>query len=76
VPGYRVFVCAASADKANGLDHGIPERLLQRNGRWKSQVAFEGYIEDEMGLRLFVQEYSNARHRARVEPATQAEDEQ
>ncbi len=60
----------------DGLDHGIHKRLLQHNGQWTSKVAFEGYIEDEMGLCLLVQEYSNVRHSTRAEPATQDQDEQ
>eukprot|EP00961_Rhodomonas_salina_P039178 526747-Rhodomonas_salina.2 len=58
------------------LDRGIPERLLQSNWLWKSQLAFEGYINnrDELGLLwlcLFAQEHVKAPD-ARAPNAVQA----
>jgi hypothetical protein len=32
----------------------IPERLLKANGRWKSDIAKDGYIKRKMGNRLSV----------------------
>ena len=33
---------------------GIPDRLFKRHGRWKSETAKDGYIEDSMENRLQV----------------------
>jgi len=33
---------------------GVPDRLLKRNGRWKSKNAKDGYIEDSLEQRFFV----------------------
>jgi len=33
---------------------GIPDRLFKRHGRWKSEDAKDGYIEDSLEQRLSV----------------------
>ena len=33
---------------------GIPDRLFKRHGRWRSEKAKDGYIQDSMALRLSV----------------------
>ena len=33
---------------------GVPDRLFKRHGRWQSENAKDGYIEDPLESRLFV----------------------
>ena len=33
---------------------GIPDRLFKRHGRWRSEKAKDGYIQDSMADRLLV----------------------
>ena len=43
---------AGGATAAAGL--GVPDRLFKRHGRWKSDTAKDGYVEDPMEGRLRV----------------------
>ena len=40
---------ATSAAKA-----GVPDRVFKRHGRWKSEIAKDGYVEDSVESRLAV----------------------
>ena len=33
---------------------GVPDRLLKRHGRWRSETAKDGYIKDSVERRLTV----------------------
>ena len=37
-------------------NNGVPDRLFKRHGRWKSESAKDGYIENSLEARLFVSE--------------------
>ena len=37
-------------------NNGVPDRLFKRHGRWKSESAKDGYIEDSLEARLYVSE--------------------
>lgn len=41
----------ASAAAANS---GVPDRVFQRHGRWKSTTAKDGYVEDSTDVKLSV----------------------
>jgi hypothetical protein len=40
----------------------IPERLLKAHGRWKSDIAKDGYIKENMRNRLFLKIYTFSIH--------------
>jgi integrase len=42
---------------ADGVDGGIPDRVIKQAGRWRSEACFEGYIADEVALRSHVNAY-------------------
>ena len=33
---------------------GVPDRVFKRHGRWKSEIAKDGYVEDSVESRLAV----------------------
>ena len=33
---------------------GVPDRLFKRHGRWRSEVAKDGYVKDSVEARLSV----------------------
>ena len=33
---------------------GVPDRVFQRHGRWKSATAKDGYVEDSTDVKLSV----------------------
>ena len=35
---------------------GIPDRLFKRHGRWRSEIAKDGYVKDSMSALLSVSE--------------------
>ena len=43
------------------LHAGVAERLIQRNGRWTSVSAFEGYLDDEVTLTQRIAAFRAAR---------------
>ena len=43
------------------LHAGVAERLIQRNGRWTSVSAFEGYLDDEVALTQRIAAFRAAR---------------
>ena len=46
--GLRAGGATAAANK------GIPDRLFQRHGRWRSENAKDGYIKEALAHRLLV----------------------
>ena len=42
---------------ADGVDGGVPDRVIKHAGRWRSEACFEGYITDEVALRSHVNAY-------------------
>jgi len=45
-------LCAGGATKA--ANAGVPDRLFKRHGRWKSENAKDGYVDDSVERRLSV----------------------
>ena len=46
--GLRAGGASAAAN------HGVPDRLYKRHGRWRSENAKDGYVRDELNERLKV----------------------
>ena len=46
--GLRAGGASAAAN------HGVPDRLFKRHGRWRSENAKDGYVRDELNERLKV----------------------
>ena len=40
--------------RLHSLRAGVPDRLFKRHGRWKSESAKDGYIEDSVAARMVV----------------------
>ena len=45
-------LCAGGASTA--ANAGVPDHLFKKHGRWKSENAKDGYIEDSLDSRLSV----------------------
>eukprot|EP00961_Rhodomonas_salina_P024361 328076-Rhodomonas_salina.1 len=43
------------------LNAGVMESIIQKNGRWRSAEAFEGYLDDEVVLAQRVAAFKEAR---------------
>lgn len=54
--GLHSFRSGGASTSAN---NNVPERLLQRHGRWKSVSAKDGYIKDSLQDRLLVSKQLN-----------------
>jgi hypothetical protein len=48
-----------SGGVSEAVHNRIPERLLKAHGRWKSDIAKDGYIKENMGNRLSVSKNVN-----------------
>ena len=47
--------CSLRAGGASlAANKGIPDRLFKRHGRWKSDRAKDGYVEDDLKMLLSV----------------------
>jgi len=44
----------ASGATAAAYAEGVSERCLKRHGRWKSDSAKEGYVDDSVERKLFI----------------------
>ena len=56
--GYDSSAFSTHIFRAGGAtlaaNEGVPDRLLKRHGRWKSETAKDGYIKDSLQVRLEV----------------------
>ena len=43
-----------SGGASAAANHGVPDRLFKRHGRWRSENAKEGYVQDDLNERLKV----------------------
>ena len=46
--------CLRAGGATKAANAGVPDRLFMRHGRWKSEAAKDGYIEDSIENRLEV----------------------
>ena len=46
-----------SGGASAAANHGIPDRLFKRHGRWRSENAKDGYIKDSLDDRLLVSKH-------------------
>ena len=54
--GLHSLRSGGASAAANG---GIPDRLFKRHGRWKSELAKDGYVKDNFSERLSVSQNLN-----------------
>ena len=52
---FKKASCSLGSGGASAAANaGIPDRLFQRHGRWKSVSAKDGYVDDKLSSRLSV----------------------
>ena len=44
----------AGPQSAAAANSGVPDRLFKRHGRWASESAKDGYVQDSLSARLSV----------------------
>jgi len=53
ISGYRLHSLRAGGASV-AAQAGVPDRLFRQHGRWRSETAKDGYVEDSVENRLSV----------------------